>query len=67
MINVEFKKFGIFEDLSINEMIVKYYGHNSLKQFKRGKSIQFEYKFGLSVEVAAKQSRRFDFRIKSNP
>lgn len=46
MINTEFKKFGIFDkELSIDEMIVKYYGHNTLKQFIRGKPIRFGYKF----------------------
>ena len=45
-IQESFKKFGIFEkDLSIDEMIVKYYGHNSLKQFIKGKPIRFGYKF----------------------
>ena len=41
-----FKKFGVFEtDLSVDEMIIKYYGHNALKQFMRGKPIRFGYKF----------------------
>ena len=39
-------KFGIFEEhLAVDEMIVKYYGHNTLKQFIRGKPIRFGYKF----------------------
>ena len=34
-------KFGIFEEnLSFDEMIVRYYGHHSLKQFIRGKPIR---------------------------
>ncbi|XP_068203627.1 piggyBac transposable element-derived protein 3-like [Palaemon carinicauda] len=37
-----FVKFDIFEEhLAVDEMIVKYYGHNALKQFIRGKAIQF--------------------------
>ena len=40
-----YMKFGIFEEnLSIDEMIVRYYGHHSLKQFIRGKPIRFGYK-----------------------
>ena len=39
-------KFGVFEQhLAVDEIIVKYYGHNILKQFTRGKSIRFSYKF----------------------
>ena len=46
MLQKSFIKFGIFEkNLSIDEMIVRYYGHHSLKQFIRGKPIRFEYKF----------------------
>ena len=46
MMQRNFRKFGIFEkDLSVDEMIVKYYGHNSLKQFIRAKPIRFGYKF----------------------
>ena len=46
MLQRNFRKFGIFEkDLSVDEMIVKYYGHNSLKQFIRAKPIRFGYKF----------------------
>jgi DNA excision repair protein ERCC-6 len=45
MINFAFQQFGIFEEfLTVDEMIVKYYGHNSLKQFIRGKPIMFGYK-----------------------
>ena len=45
MINKSFQQFGIFESkLAIDEMIVRYYGHNSLKQFIRGKPIRFGYK-----------------------
>ena len=45
IINTNFKQFGIFsQHLSIDEMIVKYYGKHSLKQFIRGKPIRFGYK-----------------------
>ncbi|XP_069670940.1 piggyBac transposable element-derived protein 3-like isoform X1 [Periplaneta americana] len=45
MLNAAFQQFGIFsEHLAIGEMIVKYYGHNSLKQLIRGKPIRFGYK-----------------------
>ena len=37
-----YMKFGIFEEnFSIDEMIVRYYGHHSLKQFIRCKPIRF--------------------------
>ncbi|XP_068246486.1 piggyBac transposable element-derived protein 3-like [Palaemon carinicauda] len=46
MLQESFPKFGVFEEnLSVDEMIVHYYGHNTLKQFMRGKPIQFGYKF----------------------
>ena len=46
MLQKSFIKFGIFEEnLSIDEMIVRYYGYHSLKQFIRGKPIRFGYKF----------------------
>ena len=46
MLQKSFIKFGIFkENSSIDEMIVRYYGHHSLKQFIRGKQIRFGYKF----------------------
>lgn len=45
MINTNFRKWGIFHaHLSIDEMIVRYYGHHSLKQFIKGKPIRFGYK-----------------------
>jgi DNA excision repair protein ERCC-6 len=61
MMKVAFQQFGIFEEfLSIDEIIVKYYGHNSLKQFIRGKPIRFGYKLlalcGTSVHC-------FNFRL----
>ncbi|XP_068243821.1 piggyBac transposable element-derived protein 3-like [Palaemon carinicauda] len=40
------QKFVVFEEnLSVDEMIVCYYGHNTLKQFMRRKPIRFGYKF----------------------
>ena len=40
-----FMQFSLFEEsLAVDEMMVKYYGHNSLKQFIRGKPIRFGYK-----------------------
>lgn len=45
LINKYFQQFGIFEEfLAVDEMIVKYYGHNNLKQFIKGKPIRFGYK-----------------------
>ena len=45
LVRESFQQFGIFEEcVSVDEMIVKYYGHNSLKQFIRGKPIRFGYK-----------------------
>ena len=45
MITKSFQQFGVFEEcISVDEMIVKYYGHNCLKQFLRGKPIRFGYK-----------------------
>ncbi|KAJ8887213.1 hypothetical protein PR048_013428 [Dryococelus australis] len=44
-INKKFHQWGIFEKyLSIDEMIVSYYGSNSIKQFIRSKTIRFGYK-----------------------
>ena len=45
IVQKNFNQFGLFEsNLSIDEMIVRYYGHPSLKQFIRGKPIRFGYK-----------------------
>ena len=45
MLNESIQKFGILrEELAIDEMMVKYFGNNSLKQFVRGKPIPFGYK-----------------------
>lgn len=44
-INESFQQFGTFTShISIDEMIVKYFGHHGLKQFIRGKPIRFGYK-----------------------
>ena len=45
IINRSFQQYGVFHNkLSVDEMIVRYYGHNSLKQFIRGKPIRFGFK-----------------------
>ena len=45
IINRSFQQYGIFQSqLAIDEMIVRYYGHNSVKHFIRGKPIRFGYK-----------------------
>ena len=45
LLNASFQQFGVFqEDLAVDEMMVRYYGHHSLKQFMRGKPIRFGYK-----------------------
>lgn len=45
MLQRSFCKFGIFEThVAVDEMMVKYYGRNSLKQFIRGKPVRFGYK-----------------------
>lgn len=46
LVTESFKKFGVFrKNLSIDEMMVKYYGKHGMKQFMRGKPIRFGYKF----------------------
>ena len=53
MLQKSFMKFGIFEEnLSFDEMVVRYYGHYSLKQFIRGKPIGFGYKFWVLCGVS---------------
>ena len=45
MLNENFVKFGIYqENLAVDEMMVRYYGHHGLKQYMRGKPIRFGYK-----------------------
>jgi hypothetical protein len=44
-LNKNFIQWGILhENLSIDEAMVKYYGHHSSKQFIRGKLVKFGYK-----------------------
>jgi hypothetical protein len=39
------EQFWTFEEfISVDEMIVKYYGHNSLKHFTHGRPLRFGYK-----------------------
>jgi hypothetical protein len=41
----KFKQWGVFEEnISIDESMVKYYGHHPSKQFIRGKPVRFGYK-----------------------
>lgn len=45
MLNKNFQQWGIFHQaLSIDEAMVKYYGHHSAKQFIRGKPCRFGFK-----------------------
>lgn len=45
MFNKNYIKFGVFsKNLSIDEQMVRYYGHHYLKQFIRGKPIRFGFK-----------------------
>ncbi|GFW33192.1 piggyBac transposable element-derived protein 2 [Trichonephila clavipes] len=43
--NANFQKWGIFDKhLSIDEMMIRYYGHHYFKQYIKGKPIRFGYK-----------------------
>ena len=45
-VNENVNQWGIFDNcLYIDEMIIRYYGHHSLKQFIKAKPICFGYKF----------------------
>lgn len=67
MVNESFQKFGIFEEnLSIDEMIVKYYGRSGLKQFIRGKPIRFGYKL-WSLCGASGYCFKFDLYCGKDP
>ena len=45
-INHSFQKFGIFDKfLSVDEIMIRYYGYHFFKQFLKSKPIQFGYKF----------------------
>nr|XP_023013431.1 piggyBac transposable element-derived protein 2-like [Leptinotarsa decemlineata] len=44
-LNQKFQQYGVFhQELSIDEAMVKYFGHHSAKQFIRGKPVRFGYK-----------------------
>ncbi|CAL1300851.1 unnamed protein product [Larinioides sclopetarius] len=43
--NANFQEWGIFDKhLSIDEMMIRYYGHHYFKQYIKGKPIRFGYK-----------------------
>ncbi|GFY43408.1 piggyBac transposable element-derived protein 2 [Trichonephila inaurata madagascariensis] len=43
--NTNFQKWGIFDKhLSMDEMMIRYYGHHYFKQYIKGKSTRFGYK-----------------------
>lgn len=45
LLNKKFQQWGLFhEHLSIDEAMVKYFGHHSAKQFIKGKPVRFGYK-----------------------
>lgn len=45
LLNTNFQQWGVFhENLSIDEGMVKYFGHHSSKQFIRGKPVRFGFK-----------------------
>lgn len=45
LLNQRFLQWGIFhQELSIDEAMVRYYGHHSAKQFQKGKPARFGYK-----------------------
>ncbi|KAB0805150.1 hypothetical protein PPYR_02120, partial [Photinus pyralis] len=45
ILNNKFRQWGILhQNLSIDEAMVKYFGHHSAKQFIRGKPVRFGYK-----------------------
>ncbi|XP_039602162.1 piggyBac transposable element-derived protein 3-like [Polypterus senegalus] len=44
-LNKNFQQFGVFsESLSIDEQMVRYFGHHHLKQFMHGKPVRFGFK-----------------------
>ena len=52
-VNAKFQQWGVFEKyLSVDEMIIHYYGHHELKQFIRAKSIRFGYKLWALCSVS---------------
>lgn len=45
LVNQRFRQWGIFHrELSIDEAMIKYFGHHSAKQFIKGKPVRFGYK-----------------------
>lgn len=72
LLNKKFLQWGIFhQSLSIDEAMVKYFGHHSAKQFIRGKPIRFGYKnwllcsssgycYGFDTYCGAKPSQSTD-------
>ncbi|XP_049790145.1 piggyBac transposable element-derived protein 3-like [Schistocerca nitens] len=67
MINESFQKLGIFEEnLSSDEMIVKYYGRSGLKQFIRGRPTRFGYKL-WSLCGASGYCFKFDLYCGKDP
>jgi hypothetical protein len=50
MLSADFKKFGILRGyLAIDELIVKFYGHNNLREFIYGKPENIGLNYGLFV------------------
>lgn len=45
MINKQFLKYGVFSKyISIDEQMIRYYGHHYFKQFLKGKPIRLDFK-----------------------
>ncbi|KAJ8909335.1 hypothetical protein NQ315_013451 [Exocentrus adspersus] len=45
LLNKQFRQWGIFHKyLSVDEAMIKYFGHHSSKQFMRGKPVRFGFK-----------------------
>ncbi|KAB0805083.1 hypothetical protein PPYR_02053 [Photinus pyralis] len=45
LINKNFQQWGVFhQDLSVDEAMIKYFGHHPAKQFIRGKPVRFGFK-----------------------
>lgn len=52
MVNSNFSKWGVFqENLSVDEMIIQYYGYHSLKQFIRPNQLGLFINYGPCAEV----------------
>ena len=53
MFQKSFRKFRIYEEnLAVDEIILRYYGHNSLKRFIRAKPIHFGYQLWALYAVS---------------